>query len=351
MHGDGCSPIPPSERRQWLLALGLFLLGVVVLVAILSGAMRFSASGPAVADPSTVPVRVATPTVANVVQAAVLRTKKTSAIHYTGVARLKGSVVGSGETVGMGYANSRTVAFGGKRGRAGGGKGSPSVAAVAASAANGQRSGAGASSGRQAEVPISAAWEAGFYPIYGEAQHVFGVDWLLLASIHKQESAFSTAPSTYQGLNFAGCCGGPMQFNVTNGPVSTWDLVRDAYQHGRRPTVYDHRTARHPSIYDDFDSIMAAAWLLSSDGASLALDDAAWWAAYDYYGHDAAGIEYADTVLARAIGWSQHGFCINCGVEPAMVNAVYEAYGAPVMAKYSRPGLAREHAPPLVGVR
>jgi hypothetical protein len=186
-------------------------------------------------------------------------------------------------------------------------------------------------------VQVSAAWEAGFYPIYGEAQRVFGVDWLLLASIHRQESDFSTAPSTYHGLNFAGCCGGPMQFNVTNGLVSTWDLVRNAYLYGRRPAVYDHRTARHPSIYDDYDSIMAAAWLLSSDGASLALDDSAWWAAYDYYGHDAAGVEYADEVLARAIGWSQHGFCINCGVEPAMVQAVYEAYGAPVMATYATP--------------
>ncbi len=36
-------------------------------------------------------------------------------------------------------------------------------------------------------------------------------------------------------------------------------------------------------------------------------------AAYDYYGHDATGVSYADQVLARAIGWSQHGFCINCG--------------------------------------
>ena len=62
---------------------------------------------------------------------------------------------------------------------------------------------------------------------------------------------------------------------------------------------------------------MAAAWLLSSDGAGAALDDSAWWAAYDYYGHDATGVAYADEVLARAIGWSQHGFCINCGVEPS----------------------------------
>ena len=126
----------------------------------------------------------------------------------------------------------------------------------------------------------------GFYPIYATAQRTFGVNWLLLASIHMQESAFSTAPGTYHGLNFAGCCGGPMQFNVTNGPVTTWELVSDSYIYGRAPARYDHMTAKHPSIYDDFDSIMAAAHLLSADGADYALDGAAWAAAYDYYGHD-----------------------------------------------------------------
>jgi hypothetical protein len=91
-------------------------------------------------------------------------------------------------------------------------------------------------------------------------------------------------------------------------------------------------TARHPSIYDDFDAIMAAAHLLSADGAGYALDDTAWNAAYDYYGHDLTGVTYADQVLARAIGWSQHGFCINCGVETSLVEAVNAAYGAPVAA-------------------
>jgi len=36
-------------------------------------------------------------------------------------------------------------------------------------------------------------------------------------------------------------------------------------------------------------------------------------------------------VLARAIGWSQHGFCINCGVQASLVQAVYAAYGRPVL--------------------
>src|SRR5207302_498494 len=123
-------------------------------------------------------------------------------------------------------------------------------------------------------------------------------------------TAFSTAPTTYHGLNFAGCCGGPMQFNVTNGPVTTWRLVRDSYRYGVRPPAYNHPTARHPSIYDDFDSIMAAARLLGANGAGAGLDGSAWQAAFGYYGHDATGIIYADQVLARAISWSQHGFCI-----------------------------------------
>jgi hypothetical protein len=182
------------------------------------------------------------------------------------------------------------------------------------------------------QTTVPTRWMEGFYPIYSVAQSTFGVNWLLIASIHEQESAFSTAPSTYHGLNFARCCGGPMQFNVTNGPVSTWDLVSNSYRYGRRPGVYDHPTASHPSIYDDFDAIMAAAHLLSADGATLALDDGAWNAAYDYYGHDTDGIAYADRVLARAIGWSQHGFCANCGTEPATVSAVHAAYGAPVLA-------------------
>jgi hypothetical protein len=187
----------------------------------------------------------------------------------------------------------------------------------------------------QTSTHIPVSWMQGFYPIYAVAQRTFGVNWLLIASIHMQESAFSTAPSTYKGLNFAGCCGGPMQFNVTNGGAgipSTWALVNDSYRYGARPGSYDHMTAKHPSIYDDFDAVMAAAHLLSSDGAGSTLDGSAWNAAYDYYGHDATGVTYADQVLARAISWSQHGFCINCGIETAMVQAVHGTYGAAVAA-------------------
>jgi hypothetical protein len=270
-------PAPPSERGHWLVAGTIAALGVATLVAVLTGLVGRSAGVPPAAPPAVL-VTAATPAPAAESTGA-SGTQAPATQPSQGPARLA----------------------------------SPLQSAV------------------------SARWMEGFYPIYSVAQTTFGVNWLLIASIHAQETAFSTAPSTYHGLNFAGCCGGPMQFNVTNGgrgtgSGSTWDLVSGSYRYGVRPAAYDHPTARHPSIYDDFDAIMAAAHLLSADGATPALEQGAWNAAYDYYGHDAAGVAYADQVLARAIGWSQHGFCVNCGLEPAMVAAVHAAYGAPVLA-------------------
>jgi hypothetical protein len=272
-------PTPPSERGAWLLACAIAAVGVAVLVAVLSGAVgqTRTVAPPLVRAVAVTPTPVSSP---SDVRAAVTK-------HAAIVAR-------------------------------------PSLAQQNADARRFVDA---------TQTHISRRWMEGFYPIYETAQSTFGVNWLLIASIHMQESAFSTAPGIYHGLNFAHCCGGPMQFNVTNGAAgapSTWELVSDSYIYGKRPAAYDHMTATHPSIYDDFDAIMAAAHLLSADGAGYQLDDSAWVAAYDYYGHDATGVAYADEVLARAIGWSQHGFCINCGVEPSLIEAVHAAYGAPV---------------------
>jgi hypothetical protein len=289
-------PSPPSELRAWLLACTIGLLGVGVLVAVLTGAI----GGTSAAKPP--PVLVAAPTPVPGPAAAA------SALAGAGRAGLSADAGASGGGVGDGRAAEPS-----------------NQQALDAARSIAARRG-----------HIAGGWLAGFYPIYATAQGTFGVNWLLLASIHMQESAFSTAPSTYRGLNFAHCCGGPMQFNVRNGPVTTWDLVSDSYVYGRRPASYDHPTSTHPSIYDDFDAIMAAAHLLSAEGAGYPLDGSGWDAAYAYYGHDASGVIYADQVLARAIGWSQHGFCINCGVEARLVEAVHRAYGAPVLAALSR---------------
>jgi hypothetical protein len=177
---------------------------------------------------------------------------------------------------------------------------------------------------------VPASWVSGFYDIYAQAQKTYGVNWLLIASIHKQETAFSTHPTTYRGLNFARCCAGPMQFNVTNGPVSTWARYRNASAAAPRPAKYPHATKKHPSIYDDYDAIMAGASLLRDSGAGRNLDISAWRAAYDYYGHDATGISYANEVVARAIGWGQESFCINCATDARLINAAEAAWGAPV---------------------
>jgi hypothetical protein len=295
-------PAPPSERTAWLIAASLAVLGAVALGLILGGVIGRTSS--TLAPPAVLEV---TPTPTPAVQVSY-------ATNARSRARISSAVL---EQINRHH-----------RGRSIVGDPSP-VEQVRDESLF--------------EAPpgsyIPPSWVQGFYPIYAEAQRTFGVNWLLIASIHMQETAFSTNPTTYHGLNFVGCCGGPMQFNVTNGPVSTWQLVSNSYEYGRRPRAYNHMTVHHPSIYDDFDAIMAAAHLLSADGAGYALDSSAWDAAYDYYGHDLTGVTYADQVLARAIGWSQHGFCVNCGVSTRMMAAVYAAYGAPVAE-------ALEAAPP-----
>jgi hypothetical protein len=174
---------------------------------------------------------------------------------------------------------------------------------------------------------VSPAAEAGFLPVYREAARAFGLSWRLLASVHRQETAFSSVASTYHGLNAFGCCAGPMQFNVTNGPPSTWALYRTSFRKGERPRRYPHPTRHHPSIYDDFDAIMAAAALLRDGGAGAGLDAGAWSAAYAYYGHDAFGTEYASQVVGRAQTWERDGFCVNCPEDASLVAALDDAYG------------------------
>ncbi|HTB50290.1 MAG TPA: hypothetical protein VK701_04875 [Solirubrobacteraceae bacterium] len=310
---DGNVPEPRSERGAWVTALALGLIGAATLVLVLSGLVGGVSSSSAPAPP---PVIAVTPT------------------PVAGAVDADADGAGGSREVGV---SSQTPSP-----RAHGGEGAH---AIVGDPTPGQAHRDLALYEDQTSTHISERWMQGFYPIYATAQKTFGVNWLLLASIHKQESAFSTAPTTYGGLNFAGCCGGPMQFNVTNGPVTTWALVNDSYRYGVRPASYDHMTVAHPSIYDDFDAIMAAAHLLSADGAGYALDGSAWDAAYDYYGHDLTGVTYADQVLARAIGWSQHGFCINCGLEAAMTQAVSAAYGAPVAATLETATVARRTAP------
>jgi hypothetical protein len=65
-----------------------------------------------------------------------------------------------------------------------------------------------------------------YLAIYTDAAAVCkGLTWQVLAAIGKIESDHgrSSAPGVRSGVNRFGCCAGPMQFNIRNGPPSTWD--------------------------------------------------------------------------------------------------------------------------------
>ena len=77
--------------------------------------------------------------------------------------------------------------------------------------------------------------------------------WQVLAAIGKIESDHgrSSAPGVRSGINRAGCCAGPMQFNLTNGRPSTWDTWG---------------TGVRAQVYDPAHAVPAAARKLCGDG-------------------------------------------------------------------------------------
>jgi hypothetical protein len=104
---------------------------------------------------------------------------------------------------------------------------------------------AGASAFAMADIPDR------YRTLYaGAARTCPALSWQVLAGIGKVESNHgrSTAPGVLSGVNSAGCCAGPMQFNLRNGPPSTWD------------------TWGRGNVYDAADAIPAAARKLCGDG-------------------------------------------------------------------------------------
>jgi hypothetical protein len=89
---------------------------------------------------------------------------------------------------------------------------------------------------------------------YRAAGRRYGVDWRLLAALGKNESDHgrSTLPGVSSGLNFAGCCSGPMQICQ----VASCGYVWQAY---RRDGDGDGVV----SIYGAADSIHSAAALVA----------------------------------------------------------------------------------------
>jgi membrane-bound lytic murein transglycosylase B len=99
----------------------------------------------------------------------------------------------------------------------------------------------------RAEIP------ADYLTLYrASARSCPGLPWGVLAGIGKVETNHgrSGASGVRSGVNAFGCCAGPMQFNIRNGPPSTWD-----------------RYGRGGNVYDPQDAIPAAARLLCANGA------------------------------------------------------------------------------------
>jgi hypothetical protein len=107
---------------------------------------------------------------------------------------------------------------------------------------------------------------AGYLRLYRQAGARYRVPWPVLAAIGKVESDHGRLrlPGVRSGLNryrdraggWRSCCAGPMQFNLTDGPPSTWA------RHGRG------------NVYGPADAIPAAARKLAADGARRDLDRA-----------------------------------------------------------------------------
>jgi hypothetical protein len=166
---------------------------------------------------------------------------------------------------------------------------------------------------------------ADLVPIYRAAATAYDVPWLLLASIHDQETNFSTldAPGVRSGANGCGAAG-PMQFGIVGvepygatapncgaltgtGAGDTWRTYRDAVAQldlAHLPSEHlascDDVAPPHGCVYRDADAIAAAASYLHDLGAGSDLDDHAWQAARAYNGAPA----YADAVMARARAWA-----------------------------------------------
>jgi len=124
---------------------------------------------------------------------------------------------------------------------------------------------------------------ARYLALYQAAGERYGIDPWILAAIGSVETDHgrSTQPGVRSGVNSAGCCAGPMQFNIRNGPPSTWDGYGvDGNHDGTR------------SPYDPADAIPAAAKYLRATGAP-----ADYQAALLAYNH---AQWYVDEVLAKA---------------------------------------------------
>lgn len=126
-----------------------------------------------------------------------------------------------------------------------------------------------------------------YFALYKIAKRRFGVPWLLVASVHYQETGFEKAPRELAHRR-------------------AWQRHRFAARGAPRPARYPNRSKRHPSIRDDFDVVMAIAAELKAARARD-LGESALRAASARYGNEPQGRLSAAMVVERARAWKVLG--------------------------------------------
>jgi hypothetical protein len=152
----------------------------------------------------------------------------------------------------------------------------------------------GGASCSQVEGTIGEGIPRNYLILYKEAATAFnlgGDGWAYLAAIGACESSHgqSTSPGVRSGVNFLGCCSGPMQFNLQGTWHQPGTLGTSLWPAGNLGVGYasDYNKDGVISVWDPRDAIPGAANMLSADGAPGS------WAA--------AGNAYNGPVYARGI--------------------------------------------------
>ncbi len=127
-----------------------------------------------------------------------------------------------------------------------------------------------------------------YYALYRVAKQHFHVPWLLVASVHYQETGFGKAPNT-----------------LAHEPA--WYRHKQAAALVARPARYPNRSDRHPSVHDDFDVVMSIAKELRAAAHPQDLGAGAARALAVRYGTGPAGRLSAAMVLERARAWKVLG--------------------------------------------
>jgi hypothetical protein len=157
-------------------------------------------------------------------------------------------------------------------------------------------SGVSTCAGRAAAPMPSAHAEQGiperYLTLYRTVGRRYEVPWPVLAGIGSIESDHGRlhAPGVRTGVNSYGCCAGPMQCNLRDGPPSTWERYGvDGNRDGSR------------DVYDPADAIASAAKYLR---ALLRIADGDLRRAVLGYNHSQT---YVNDVLARARAYAYAG--------------------------------------------